>query len=121
MKIEMSIYSSIYCGACNAFKKVLPKIKEELKKKFDITFNEYIYQVKDDVDKFDDEIVYFPFIRIKIDNKTYEYRGDRSFEDFKNFIERKIKHRGQLSRMTNDKYYDKYLKYKRKYLMLKKN
>lgn len=113
-EVLLEIYSSLTCGHCIELKSRLSEMIKELNKQFKTVVKEYVYQNKEDEYRFEG-IDYFPFIKIIINDETYEYKGDRSVEDIIKFIKSKDNFIG------GDKYYNKYIKYKRKYLKLKNN
>jgi thiol-disulfide isomerase/thioredoxin len=128
--IKITLYYAEWCGYCKEFK----PIWEQLKKAFDdnnIKHEEYESDMNKDIIE-RENIRGFPTIKISGNGETETYKGERSFEklftlmmnkmnksteEIKNSIEKYMKQEGGRK---NKNFYEKYMKYKAKYLKLRK-
>ena len=119
MTIEVNLYYADWCGHCRTFKPEWENLKTTLDK-LGVSHNEYEDGTnKDDIQNA--KVQGFPTIRIKVDKDEYDYSGPRTAPDILNFIgivPEEIKQDGGGE--GKSPYEARYLKYKAKYLSLKK-
>jgi thiol-disulfide isomerase/thioredoxin len=126
------LYHANWCGYCKRFIPEWDKLKEIIEaEKLDIKLDKYEEQEIEKNPKLlgDNKIQGWPTIVIEVDNKSSYYDGQRTAEallDFMKSIEsvdcnKPTKEHVEHNEQTGgDPYHRKYLKYKAKYLALKK-
>ena len=81
--IQIMLFKADWCGHCKHFKPTWEKISEMYKSKY----NFVIYDADNQTDKFKEyKVDAFPTVLVKTSNNIITYDGDRSFDDFNNFI-----------------------------------
>ena len=84
--IQIMLFKADWCGHCKHFKPTWEKISEMYKYKY----NFVIYDADNQTDKFKEyKVDAFPTVLVKTSNTSNNiitYDGDRSFDDFNNFI-----------------------------------
>lgn len=119
MTVEVNLYYAEWCGHCQKFKPEWENLKATLDD-LGVSHNEY----EDDTNKEEiknAQVDGFPTIRIKVDKDEFDYSGPRTAPailDYIGIIPDKV---DQSGGSTNKSPYEaRYLKYKAKYLSLKK-
>jgi len=79
------------CGPCKAFMPEFDKFVDEVKNK---NLGYSIKKVESEEVKNDDTIKSFPTLKIKINDKEYEYEGDRKSDAIHDFIDKKLNQSG---------------------------
>jgi len=83
-KTQIILFKADWCGHCKQFKPLWEKISKMYENKFNfITYDadsqkKYFEEYKVDA---------FPTVLVKTNNNILPYEGDRSFEEFNNFLE----------------------------------
>lgn len=131
--INFSLFHANWCGHCVEFNPEWKKIKNKLSSdlaqrgmRVNLSFNEY------EADANPKEIAEagvegFPTIRVTINGHTDEYNGKRTKQAFCDYVVQKLKSNtqpqpqphvggGNKQIKNNDYYYNKYMKWKQKYL-----
>ena len=89
-KVFISLYHSDNCGHClkknPEFRNEWDNFNKDAKEKGYIV---HTYEEKEIPKDMANDIKYFPTIKIKIDNKDYEYEGSRTSESIQKFIDEK--------------------------------
>lgn len=114
MSLEVNLYYANWCSHCQRFKPEWELIKTKLDE-HGISHNEYEDSVNKNAIE-EAEVAGFPTIRIVKDNAAHEYTGARTAADLLSYLNITPTQQGGGS----TSYHDKYLKYKAKYLHLKK-
>lgn len=128
-KVKVILYHAKWCGHCKDFMSDWNKLKEAFVP-IGIQYEEYeADENRDIVDKAN--IQGFPTIVIVTNGVQEEYHKGRDFDSILKFVESKKEthssekeqeqEQEQIGGIKNKKFYEKYLKYKAKYLKLKKN
>jgi hypothetical protein len=93
--VVVSLYHSDNCGHClkknPEFKKEWDNFNKDAKEKGYIV---HTYEEKEIPQDMENNIKYFPTIKIKIGNKDYEYEGSRTSGSIQNFIDNKMNQSG---------------------------
>lgn len=134
----ITLYYANWCGHCQQFKGTWESIKKYIDeyntKNPDIKIKYEEYEADKDVDIIKREnITGFPTIMLLIGGKRIEYHGPRTIKDIMNRLTGGSEQSGgcnnggcsscaisTINSKDDDIYYQKYLKYKKKYFMLKK-
>ena len=111
----VKLFKAEWCGHCQKFKPVWKEVTAALDK-MGIPHETYDADEDEEAIKIA-QIDGFPTIQITTGGETFEYRGERSLEAILAAIE-KGPPKGQSGGGVN--YYQKYLKYKEKYIELKR-
>jgi len=113
---RVTLYYADWCGHCQRFKPEWNKFKSSSK---GIICEEYedsqLQRMKNPLIN-GKPIQGFPTIKIEVNNREYEYDGERDAKSLKRFVD---KLSGQQGGSMIDPYESKYKKYKAKYLALK--
>jgi len=117
MTVEVNLYYADWCGHCQRFKPEWEVLKTKLD---DLGISHAEYEDSRNKDQISEaKIQAFPTIRVKTGTDEIEYNGPRTAGEILNFIgvvpEEKKNQQGGGS-----PYKQKYMKYKAKYLSLKK-
>ena len=83
-KVDIMLFKADWCGHCKNFKPVWDKISEAYNKKF----NFIVYDADKQREKFEEyKVDAFPTVIIKNGNNKMQYDGDRTVDDFSNFLQ----------------------------------
>jgi thiol-disulfide isomerase/thioredoxin len=83
-KISVILFKADWCGHCKNFKPTWEKISNMYKQKY----NFIVYDADSQTEKFKEyKVDAFPTVLIKTGDNIKPYDGDRSFEDFSNFLQ----------------------------------
>lgn len=109
---SVTLYHAEWCGFCQQFKPVWNQLTKRLNKK-GVLYADYEHG-RDRAEVEQAGIRGFPTIKINNGNETYEYKGPRTVEGI-------LSELGQAGGRRNGEIYKaKYMKYKQKYITLKK-
>jgi thiol-disulfide isomerase/thioredoxin len=114
--MKVSLYYADWCGHCQTFKPTWEILKKDLEHN-GIEHEEFESENKQVMK--DNNIGGYPTIKITHNNNVEDYNGPRGREEI--LIHLKNLQNTQTGGNNNELYYKKYLKYKSKYLQLKKN
>ena len=115
--MKVSLFYADWCGHCKTFKPTW----ELLKKDFEHNGVEYEeFESENTQAMKDNQIGGFPTIKISHNGKTEDYNGPRGREEILIYL-KNLQATQTGGNNDNQYYYKKYLKYKNKYLELKKN
>jgi len=129
LPVTITLYHATWCGYCTRF---LPTW-ERLKKAFNGKVNCEDYESTNKQVMQDNKITSFPTIKITYNNHTEKYEGSRDFDALFSYVMEKAGYSSEKihdmmadmqyggKRKNNKNFYNKYLKYKAKYLKLKKH
>lgn len=113
-KITVVLYYADWCGHCKDFKPVWEELKDAFKT-INVKYEEY--EADNNPKEIEKAHVQgFPTIIIKHNGEEEEYQKGRDFETLFKYIEDK---KEQMGGATD--YFEKYKKYKLKYLKLRRN
>lgn len=83
-KISVILFKADWCGHCKNFKPTWEKVSNMYKQKY----NFIVYDADSQTEKFKEyKVDAFPTVLIKTGDNIKPYDGDRSFEDFSNFLQ----------------------------------
>ena len=121
MTVEVNLYYAEWCGHCKNFKPEWENLKAALDD-LGVSHNEY----EDDMNKEEikaAQVEGFPTIRIKVDKNEFDYSGPRTAPailDYIGIVPEKMSQKQSGGGNKKSEYEARYLKYKAKYLSLKK-
>ncbi len=83
-KINVILFKADWCGHCKNFKPTWEKVS----KMYENKYNFIVYDADTQKKYFEEyKVDAFPTVLIKTDTNTISYDGDRSFDDFSNFLQ----------------------------------
>jgi thiol-disulfide isomerase/thioredoxin len=83
-KMSVILFKADWCGHCKNFKPTWEKVSNMYKQKY----NFIVYDADSQTEKFKEyKVDAFPTVLIKTGDNIKPYDGDRSFEDFSNFLQ----------------------------------
>ena len=110
MKKKVMLFYADWCGHCTKFKPVWENLKKDFDNK-NIDYEEFEASNEEIMQKYN--IEGFPTIKIVQEDQITDYSGQRDRDSILHYL-------GEQSGGGIDPFYKKYLKYKKKYLDLKK-
>lgn len=140
LPVKITLYYAEWCGYCKRFQPTWEKLKEAFNGK--VNCAEYESENKRVMER--ENIKSFPTIKITYNGQTEIYKGDREFNVLFSYVMKKAgystneindmigeyndiqeggkqsNHEGGKKKKSNKNFYEKYLKYKAKYLKLRK-
>ena len=83
-KIKIILFKADWCGHCKNFKPTWEAVSKQYNNKFEFI----VYDADKERSKFEEyKVDAFPTVIIKRGEEKTEYKGERSFEDFNNFLQ----------------------------------